>query len=556
MAKRYPPGPQKRSISIRVPAKKTHSGESNVIKAISIPRGRSSQEDDLRLKPRGASLKTKFALFTALAITIATLILVVTAYLAVKHQVETQINDGGIRVVKLFAAFDFSFWEDLKAKGKNPFSNIIGVNAEEMGIEIPSILNLIITDKNKYSIVGMNEVAIQLEDSRSVMKTKDNIKINEGLYRESISGLKIRTRSYQKPIMSQDGELQGYVILFLSAKKIDEILNEILISFLGPACLAIILGALLGLFMAGQVTRSVKTLMADMEVVSRGDLAHQSHAYSSDEIGVLAMTFNRMTKSLQLARKKEIEAKALERELELAHEVQSNLLPKKIPAIPGYDISAFYRSSHEVGGDYYDIIQVDENNIGVIVADVAGKGIPGSMLMTMTRSLVRMEATRNLSPADTLSKVNRILAADIRRGMFVTAMYLIMNIKARTILVSSAGHNPLIIWRHSRRGYELVNPNGIALGFDRGPVFERTVKEQLIQLAPGDRFVSYTDGVVEAMNPRDEEFGSERFYKLVGQLTNYPSKVFIDQTIKVLDNYKGSAPQHDDITLVSVRVTA
>jgi sigma-B regulation protein RsbU (phosphoserine phosphatase) len=249
----------------------------------------------------------------------------------------------------------------------------------------------------------------------------------------------------------------------------------------------------------------------------------------------------------------EMERKAMEHELNIAHEIQSNLLPKKIPLIKGYDISAFYRASKEVGGDYYDIIQLDEHNIGVIVADVSGKGVPGSMVMTMTRALVRMEAVHNLSPADTLKKVNRIIATDIRRGMFVTALYLILNIKSHTILVSSAGHNPLVLWRKNKRACELLNPNGIALGFDKGPVFERTIKEQLIQLNWGDRIVAYTDGVVESMNPNDQEFGSERFYQVVNQLAEMPSERFIKTVVSALDKHQASAPQHDDITLVSVR---
>ncbi|MEK7450127.1 MAG: SpoIIE family protein phosphatase [Planctomycetota bacterium] len=532
------------------------------MKQSSISRGKGSGEGERhsppltgQVKHRGLSLRTKFALFTALAITIAAIILVITAYQSVKQSVETEIDEGGIRLVKTLAAFDFNYWNDMQEKGKNPLAKIIGENANKMGIEIPTIINLLITNKQQESVIGINLVGVRLADSHMLYITPDGIEVEEGEYLENIIGSRIRTRSYKKTIISSEGLREGYILLFLSAKKIDEVLNKVFVSFLGPAVLAVIFGALVGFFIAGQVTKSLKILMSDMDIVSRGNLDHQSYAYSSDEIGILTLTFNRMTKSLKVAREKEIEAKALERELNIAQQIQTNLLPKKIPVITGYDIGTFYRPSREVGGDYYDLIQIDENNLGIIVADVSGKGIPGSMVMTMTRSLVRMESTRNLSPADTLRKINRILATDVRRGMFVTAMYLILNIKAKTILVSSAGHNPLVVWHQARHTYELINPNGIALGFDRGIVFEKTIKEQLIQLFPGDRFVLYTDGVIEEMNAHQEEFGSERFYKLVGQLTDHPSEVFIKQIVKILDGHKGAAPQHDDITLVSVKVT-
>ena len=178
------------------------------------------------------------------------------------------------------------------------------------------------------------------------------------------------------------------------------------------------------------------------------------------------------------------------------------------------------------------------------------------MIMTMARSLVRMESERNLSTADTLKKVNRILARDLRRGMFVTAMYCILNIRTGMLKVSSAGHNPLVVWRNDQKRYELFNPNGIALGFYRGPVFDRTIKEESIMINPGDLVVGFTDGVTESMDVNDNELGGEKFYKLVGEIHHLESQRFIDSVMKFLNDFKGSAPQHDDITLVCVKRTA
>lgn len=226
---------------------------------------------------------------------------------------------------------------------------------------------------------------------------------------------------------------------------------------------------------------------------------------------------------------------------------------KEIPQISGYNIAARYFPCFEVGGDYYDILQLDDDHIGIVVADVSGKGVPGAMVMTMARSLIRMESERNLSAADTLKKVNRILARDLRRGMFVTALYYILDTKTGMIKISSAGHNPLVIWRGDQQRYELVNPNGIALGFDRGPVFDRTIKEEDIQLNHGDLIVSFTDGITETMNESDKEFGGEQFYNLIGSVRNQESTQIIDSVIKTLEEYKGTAPQHDDITIVCVK---
>jgi sigma-B regulation protein RsbU (phosphoserine phosphatase) len=303
------------------------------------------------------------------------------------------------------------------------------------------------------------------------------------------------------------------------------------------------------------ITEPIKALMRDMQEVSSGNLEHQTVPRSKDEVGLLAATFNRMTHALRAAHMQELEAKALEHDLEIASEIQSNLVPKRMLKIPGYDVSAYYRPSKEVGGDYYDFITIDDDNEGIIVADVSGKGVPGSLVMSMARAFIRMEAerSRNVSPADTLVRANRMLAQDIKKGMFVTALYCILNKKTNEVRVASAGHNPLVVWRAAAGRIERVNPNGIALGFDKGPVFERTIKEERIVLGHGDRIVAYTDGVVEAMNARNQEFGEERFHALIRELAGRDSNQLLNLIVRALDEHRGNAAQSDDITIVTLR---
>jgi sigma-B regulation protein RsbU (phosphoserine phosphatase) len=250
----------------------------------------------------------------------------------------------------------------------------------------------------------------------------------------------------------------------------------------------------------------------------------------------------------------EVEQKMHDHEMAIAREIQENLLPKQLPKFDGFDLGAYYRPSMDVGGDYYDFLQIDSENLGIVVADVSGKGIPGAIVMTMARSLLRMEGMRNPSAADTLMKVNRYLTPDIKRGMFVTVMYVVLNTVKRTLLVTSAGHNPMVLWRKATNTCHLVNPNGLALGIDRGPLFDKTIKEQKIQLHQGDRFVLFTDGVVESMNIKQEQLGSHRMYLLVKQYAEKGSNEFSNLIATVLENHKGEAPQHDDITMVTVRI--
>jgi serine phosphatase RsbU (regulator of sigma subunit) len=367
-------------------------------------------------------------------------------------------------------------------------------------------------------------------------------------------GHRIMSRTFiREPAADAARKLRHYVSLSLEG--IEDAKGALRTAIFLPIFVSVLLGTGIAIWISTLITEPIKVLISDMQEVSAGNLEHQTVARSKDEVGMLASTFNRMTQALRAAHQQELEAKALEHDLAIASEIQSNLVPKRMLKVPGYDISAYYRPSKEVGGDYYDFIQIDEDNEGVIVADVSGKGVPGSLVMTMARAFIRMEAerSRNVSPADTLVRANRMLAQDIKKGMFVTALYCILNKRDNEIRVASAGHNPLVVWRAGTGKIELVNPNGIALGFDKGPVFERTIKEDKLVLAPGDRIVAYTDGVVEAMNAQNQEFGDGRFRQLVQQLATRDSNQMLNLLVKTLDEHKGSAPQSDDITIVTLR---
>src|SRR5690349_16026569 len=216
-----------------------------------------------------------------------------------------------------------------------------------------------------------------------------------------------------------------------------------------PSLIAFGASLAIAAILSHRITKPVRLLMGDINQVSSGDLDHQTSARSTDEIGQLAASFNRMTTALRAAQEQELSTRAMEHELGIASEIQTNLVPKSMLKVPGYDVGAYYRPSKEVGGDYYDFIEIDENRSGLIVADVSGKGVPGSLIMAMARALIRMEAERNRNPstADTLARANQMLARDIKKGMFVTAIYGILDRTNHQIRVSSAGHNPMILWR-------------------------------------------------------------------------------------------------------------
>ncbi|MHC4886085.1 MAG: SpoIIE family protein phosphatase, partial [Planctomycetota bacterium] len=368
----------------------------------------------------------------------------------------------------------------------------------------------------------------------------------------STSGI-VPVLAFNQKIKMKGGGNLGTAYLTLSAAKIEDELGKMnrLMALVG--CGAVLIAAGLCIYLARMVTNPVHILINDMNIVAQGDLNHKTHAHSSDEIGAIAEQFNDMTQQLLQARDAEKEAQRIEDELEMARDIQMTLLPKKIPQIKGLDIEACYFPAKEVGGDYYDFLGIDKEHLGIVVADVSGKGIPGSMVMGTTRTILRFTAAGNPSAADTLARTNRVVAADIRRGMFVTAFYLVLNVRTGEMLAASAGHNPMVVFRAATNDVELVNPNGIALGFDKGVLFDKTIKQQSVKLFRGDRVVLYTDGVVESMDPQSEEYTDERLYEFAKQHKDLSSKEFINALLADVRSHQDTAEQHDDITIVSFR---
>ncbi|MHC4870957.1 MAG: SpoIIE family protein phosphatase [Planctomycetota bacterium] len=403
-------------------------------------------------------------------------------------------------------------------------------------------------------ILGEGTTITSLKINNNIIETSD-IQIDWCNITKTSADNKTRSvdpaLTFSKEIISAKGSKVGNTFLAISARIIEEEKRRLQMIMGGVGLAAVFVAAMLCLIIAKRVTSPLQTLIKDMDIVAQGDLTHKTIAHSSDEIGAVATQFNQMTQKLLHAQAAEKEAQRIEDELERAREIQMGLLPAKIPSIKGLDIYATYHPAKEVGGDYYDFYPIDKEHLGIIVADVSGKGIPGSMVMGTTRTILRFSATANQSAADTLTRTNKVVAMDIRRGMFVTAMYVVLHARSHDMLIASAGHNPMAIYRAATKEVDMVNPNGIALGFDKGPLFQRTIKEMSVKLGKGDRVVLYTDGVVEAMNEENEEYTNERFIDFIKDNTELNSKEFVSALLDDLNDHKGNAEQHDDITIVT-----
>jgi phosphoserine phosphatase RsbU/P len=246
------------------------------------------------------------------------------------------------------------------------------------------------------------------------------------------------------------------------------------------------------------------------------------------------------------------EKKRLDHDIAVAREIQRILLPSKAPLVEGFNCAALNIPAQQVSGDYFDFIQVDAQRWGVAVADVSGKGVPASLIMAMCRSVLRSKAAGNLSPAQVLREVNRLLYPDIQEDMFITMIYLIMDPSGK-ITLARAGHEAALWCKDHFKHIETIDAPGMALGIDAGDVFDEVIKDVTVELSPLDTVVVYTDGINEALDDEGNEFGQEQLMSVLReagpQSVDFLVKTIVDRVL----NFSSGHPQNDDITLAAVQ---
>ncbi|MES2706354.1 MAG: GAF domain-containing SpoIIE family protein phosphatase [Verrucomicrobiota bacterium] len=247
-----------------------------------------------------------------------------------------------------------------------------------------------------------------------------------------------------------------------------------------------------------------------------------------------------------------MDKKRMDEELRSASEVQRILLPQQAPELGDYIIAASNLPAKVMSGDYYDFIKLDQNHMGIVIADVSGKGFPASLVMATCRALLRGQAAGELSPTGALSKVNRMLFGDIREDMFISLAYCVLDRNEPKITLSRAGHDAPLHFSRKTGTVTPLKPPGLALGIDGGRVFDRVTKDFTFEMEPGDCLLLYTDGVNEAVNAEGEEFGLERLHEVFRQTALSGAHAILAAFRKAVADFVGSSPQSDDITIIAV----
>ena len=274
----------------------------------------------------------------------------------------------------------------------------------------------------------------------------------------------------------------------------------------------------------------------------------QAGIFTNDDLELLKAIASSAAIAIENARlyKVAVEKGRMERELQMAYQVQSSLIPSETPKITGWDFASHWRPAREVAGDYFDFIEWDNGCLSLVIADVTDKGMPAALFMALTRSILRASLHHASSPNESITKANRLICADSTSNMPVTLFYSLLEPESGEITYVNAGHNPPLHYRCEEDEFIELTRTGIPLGFDD----ETTFDQQTQVISPGDFIIFYTDGVTDAMNAEGEEFGMKRFRDLIQDHRTAAAVEILEAIKHAIDDFIDTTAPYDDITII------
>ena len=317
---------------------------------------------------------------------------------------------------------------------------------------------------------------------------------------------------------------------------------------------------IIGVLLARQITGAVHDLFTGTQHLRNRDFAHTIPVRARDQLGELAESFNAMTGEVRTLLGEVAEKGRMEQEMHAARDIQQKLLPPAPRNIHGLTLAAFCEPAREVAGDYYDFLPITETMLGVLIADVAGKGLAAGLYMAQLKVIVQSLARHHHEPREFLVAVNRVVAQNLDAKSFITMTYGVLDLERREFTFARAGHCPLIHvpgadpagLRHA----QMLAPDGLVVGLkiDEGEMFQSMLEECTVALAQNDLVVLFTDGISETMNEAFDCYGEARLSKVIEQYAHLPFDQLRSYILAELRAFAGSADQHDDMTMIMMRV--
>jgi sigma-B regulation protein RsbU (phosphoserine phosphatase) len=356
------------------------------------------------------------------------------------------------------------------------------------------------------------------------------------------------------------GEIYDRITALSAGREINGFLMVVL-AFIGVLFLIIQFVALvIGVILARQITGAVHDLFTGTEHLRNRHFTHQIPVRARDQLGELADSFNVMTREITTLLRENAEKARMEQEMLAARDIQQKLLPSGPLSVPGLAITAFCEPAREVAGDYYDFLPLSESKLGILIADVSGKGLPAGLYMAQLKVIVQSLARMHPSPREFLKAVNRVVADNIDSKSFITMSYAVIDLAKGEMVHARAGHCPLIHVPGSApaglRKSVVLAPDGLVLGlkFDNGEMFDAMIREETLQLGQDDLIVFFTDGISETMNEAFDCYGEPRLARVLEQYAHLPFEQLRSFIFADLRAFAGVADQHDDMTMIMMKV--
>ena len=379
-------------------------------------------------------------------------------------------------------------------------------------------------------------------------------KVADGVTRQSVRiGGKTPARRYEATLPGREG---GEIDAHLMVPEIREPIRDTLFGIVLPIVAAMVLvGVGVAFWTANQVTRPLAQIIKAVRQISISDPRYRGRVTGGgSEIASLSRALDRMSDELEGARDTELELSTREAEIDLAAEVREKLLPLTTPLVDGLDVGAAHLASPELDGAFHDFIELDRGRVGLLVGEVGAAGLPAALIGASARAFLRSALSRTDDLAAAFAEVNRELARESLSGTFVSALYALVDLAEGSATVACAGHRiPLLRVAASDGKLRTFQPGGLALGLDRGPVFERRLEIQKLELAPGDRLVLATSSAVMVANDDEEELGERGFFEIVHRNAALDTQGFVRSVRRALDGYCGDRGFPGDVSIVTVQ---
>ncbi len=454
-----------------------------------------------------------------------------------------------------------SLTRELELRGKGIAENMASSAADFMlrkdALEVARLVRKTMdNDGVRYVFITDEKREIAAHNDMSMRKKKYSEPAGErtengNLIHVSASGEKVI--DFASPVAAGGGKINlGRAHVGISYSVIDEVVGSAFKNLMIITAAALLVSILGAFFLGSAFAKPIKLLARGAQRAGTGDLDFRINVKSANETAVLADAFNKMTADLRKAQEVLIGKKTMERELEIAKEIQLSIIPKGIPEMAGYRAAAYYKSAKEVGGDYYDFVPLGFGKMGLVMADVSGKGVPAAMVMSMTSVLLHAQSSVTDNVRETLVKINDELKKTTTRGLFVTMFYGLLNTQEHTLDFVSAGHNETFVYRQEKNDVEQYVPGGFPLMMGPTSVFAAQLREARIELKTGDKVVLYTDGINEAMNEKGAEFGILKFRNMIKDNGKKSAQEMLDAVLKGVAEFVGKAEQSDDVAMMVI----